>query len=80
MKKKIITILVLSLILAVTLFLMENVFQTSDKVVKRNTYGEGKKVTEFEVAVEGKDEGILEIEVEEQEYSKQEIQEMFQHF
>lgn len=77
MKKKIIIILVLSVILSVTLFLIENVFNTSDRVVKRNTYGEGKKVTEFEVAVEGNEEGIVEIEVEEQEYSKQEIQEMF---
>lgn len=77
MKKKIIIILVLSVILSATLFLMENVFRNSDKVVKRNTYGEGKKVTEFEVAVEGKEEGTIEIEVEEQEYSKKEVQKMF---
>lgn len=77
MKKKIIIILVLSVILSVILFLTENVFQTSDKVVKRNTYGEGKKVTEFKVAVEGKEEGTIEIELEEQEYSKKEVQEMF---
>lgn len=77
MKKKIIIILVLSVILSATFFLMENVFRNSDKVVKRNTYGEGKKVTEFEVAVEGKEEGTIEIEVEEQEYSKKEVQKMF---
>ncbi len=77
MKKKIIIILVLSVILSATLFLMENVFRNSNKVVKRNTYGEGKKVTEFEVAVEGKEEGTIEIEVEEQEYSKKEVQKMF---
>lgn len=77
MKKKIIIILILSVILSATLFLMENVFRSSDKVVKRNTYGEGKKVTEFEVAVEGKEEGTIEIEVEEQEYTKKEVQKMF---
>ncbi len=77
MKKKIIIILILSVILSATLFLMENVFRSSDKVVKRNTYGEGKKVAQFEVAVEGKEEGTIEIEVEEQEYSQKEIQKMF---
>lgn len=77
MKKKIIIILLLSVIVSAALFLMENVFKNSDKEVKRNTYGEGKKVTEFEVAVEGKGEGTIEIEVEEQMYSPKEIQEMF---
>lgn len=77
MKKKIIIILILSVILSATLFLMENVFKASDKIVKRNTYGEGKKVTQYEVAVEGKDEGTIEIQVEEQEYTKKEVQKMF---
>lgn len=77
MKKKIIIILLLSVILSAALFLMEHVFKDSDKEVKRNTYGEGKKVTEFEVAVDGKEEGTIEIEVEEQMYSPKEIQEMF---
>ncbi len=77
MKKKIIIILILSVILSAVLFLMENVFKNSDKIVKRNTYGEGKKVTEFEVAVEGKEEGTIEIEVEEQEYSPKEVQKTF---
>lgn len=77
MKKKIIIILILSVILSAVLFLMENVFKNSDKIVKRNTYGEGKKVTEYEVAVEGKEEGTIEIEVEEQEYSQKEVQKMF---
>lgn len=77
MKKKIIIILILSVILSATLFLMENVFKSSDKIVKRNAYGEGKKVTQYEVAVEGKDEGTIEIQVEEQEYTKKEVQKMF---
>ena len=76
MKKKIIMILTLSMILSVTLFLMENVFKASDKVVKRNAYGEGEKVTEYEVSVDG-EEGTIEIEVEEQEYSEKDVQKMF---
>ena len=77
MKKKIIMILTLSMILSVTLFLMENVFKASDKVVKRNAYGEGEKVTEYEVSVEGEEEGTIEIAVEEQEYSEKDVQKMF---
>ena len=77
MKKKIIMILTLSMILSVTLFLMENVFKASDKVVKRNAYGEGEKVTEYEVSVEGEEEGTIEIAVEEPEYSEKDVQKMF---
>lgn len=77
MKKKIIMILALSIILSTTLFLMENVFKVSDKVVRRNAYGDGKKVTEYEVCVEGEEEGTIEIEVEEQEYSEKDVQKMF---
>ena len=77
MKKKIIMILALSIILSTTLFLKENVFKASDKVVRRNAYGDGKKVTEYEVSVEGEEEGTIEIEVEEQEYSEKDVQKMF---
>lgn len=77
MKKKIIMILTLSMILSVTLFLMENVFKDSDRLVKRNAYGDGKKVTEYEVSVEGEEEGTIEIAVEEQEYSEKDVQKMF---
>lgn len=77
MKRKIIIILALSVILAALLFLMENVFKDSDNMVKRNPYGEGKKVAEYEVEVEGQEEGTIQIEVEEQEYSKEEVQKLF---
>lgn len=77
MKKKIIMILALSIVLSTTLFLKENVFKASDKVVRRNAYGDGKKVTEYEVSVEGEEEGTIEIEVEEQEYSEKDVQKMF---
>lgn len=77
MKKKIIMILIASVLLSVTLFLMENVFTDSDAMVMRNTYGEGAKVTEYEVTVEGEAEKTIQIEVGEQEYSSKEIQNIF---
>lgn len=76
MKKKIITILVVSVILSAVMFLMECVFTDSDVVVNRNTYGEGGMVTEYEVTVGGEEETI-QIEVGEQEYSDEEIQKIF---
>lgn len=77
MKKKIIWILALSGILAAVLFLMENVFTDSKSVIMRNTYGEGEKVAEYEVKVDGETEEMLQIKVGEQEYSSKEIQEIF---
>lgn len=77
MKKKILWILVLSGILSVALFLMENVFTDSNPTITRNTYGEGGKVAEYEVEVEGEVEETLQIEVEEREYSSEEIQDIF---
>lgn len=77
MKKKIIIILVASAVLSFALFLMENVFTDSEAVVTRNTYGEGEKVTEYEVTIEGETEETLQIEVGEQEYSHREIQKLF---
>ena len=76
MKKKIIIILAASVMLSLALFLMENVFTDSEAVVTRNTYGEGEKVAEYEVSVEGEEE-TLQIEVGEQEYSPKEIQKVF---
>ena len=76
MKKKIIIILAASVMLSLALFPMENVFTDSEAVVTRNTYGEGEKVAEYEVSVEGEEE-TLQIEVGEQEYSPKEIQKVF---
>lgn len=77
MKRKIRLILVVSVLLSFLLFLVENVFHTSDLLVVRNAYGEGKKVAEYEVSVDGKEKAELEIEVGEQEYSKDEVQKVF---
>ena len=76
--KKAILILVITGVLAVLVFLTEYVFRDSGNVVTRNSYGEGDKTEEYKVTIEGeeKDES-LEIFVEEQEYSHEEIQEIF---
>ena len=77
-KKKIITISLVSVLLSVALFLAQNVFVDSEMVVDRNAYGEGERIAEYELTVEGKlKKEPLEIEVEEQEYSREEIQQMF---
>lgn len=76
MKKKIIILFSISVILSMVLFLMERVFPSTETVVSRNPYGEGKKITEYEVAIDGKEE-TLQIEVEAQEYSSEKIQEIF---
>lgn len=77
-KKKAILILIVTGMLALLTFLTEYVFRDSENVVTRNSYGEGDKTEEYKVTIEGeeKDES-LEIFVEEQEYSHEEIQEIF---
>ena len=76
LKKKIIVILIVTFLLSFALFLLENVFTKSQQIVTRNQYGEGDKVAEYEVTVDG-EEKTLQIEVEEQEYSAKEIQKIF---
>lgn len=78
MKKKIIIILATSVVLSFLLFLGEYVFADQANVVWRNSYGEGKKVAEYEVSVDGQKGKTLEIEVGEREYTPQEIQEIFE--
>lgn len=46
--------------------------------ILRNSYGEGSKVQELEVAVEENERAKIEIEVSEQAYSKEEVKSMFQ--
>ena len=78
-KRKIILILGMTLALAVFVFLKEYVFQKTGNVVMRNSSGEGDKTETYEVLIEGEEgEEHLEIFVEEQEYSHDEIQEIFQ--
>ncbi len=78
-KKRILVVLGVSILLSAALFLVEYVFQDSGNVVKRNSYGEGEKTEEYEVAVEGEEKkDSMEIVVEEQEYTDAEIQNVFQ--
>lgn len=77
MKKKIIIIFGISVLVSIALFLVENVFQSTETVVSRNPYGQGEKVTEYEVEIDGEKESV-QIEVEEQEYSSEEIKQVFQ--
>lgn len=77
LKKKIIVILVVSAILSCILFLVEHVFINTETSVTRKAYGEGKKVMEYEVAIEGEDTQSLQIEVEAQEYTHEEMQSIF---
>ena len=77
MKKKIIIIFSVSVLVSIALFLVENVFQSTETVVSRNPHGQGEKVTEYEVEIDGEKESV-QIEVEEQEYSSEEIKKVFQ--
>ena len=77
LKKKIVVIFVVTATLSFALFLLENVFAKPEAVIKRNTYGGGEKVAEYEVAVEGEAKETMQIEVGEQEYSSKEIQKIF---
>ncbi len=77
MKKKIIIIFSISVLVSVALFLVENVFPSTENIVSRNPYGKGEKVTEYEVEIDGEKESV-QIEVEEQEYSSEGIKKVFQ--
>ena len=77
-KKKIILIMCISILLSILVFLSEHVFVDSALMVERNPYGEEKKRETYELTVEGESEKeVLEIEVAEQEYTKEETKVMF---
>ena len=77
-KKKVIVILIVSVVLTFTMFLLENVLTKPSMIVARNPQGEGEKIVEYELSVEGELENeIFQIEVEEQEYTHEEIEKMF---
>ena len=78
-KKKILAIMIISIVLAVVLFLVEYVFAEPEKQVIRNEQGEGKKVVEYELSVNGElEHESFQIEVEEREYTHEELQDIFQ--
>lgn len=78
LKKRIVIILIASVVLSLAMFLSEYVFADKEAVVWRNSYGEGDKLAEYEVTVDGEKGKTIEIEVGEREYSHQEIQKIFE--
>ena len=75
-QKIVVIILIVSLILSLTVYIFEVVTDSFEPIVTRNGYGEGKKIEEYELTIKDQKETI-QIEVEEQEYSHEEIQEVF---
>ena len=72
-------IIVITILLTVAVFIIEKVSGDSNSVVTRNTYGEGEKTEKYEVSIEGENESqIVQIEVEEQAYTYDEVQKLFQ--
>lgn len=77
-KKRTVVILLVTVILALAMFLFENVYTEDEMTITRNTYGEGKKTEEYELSIEGeKKQESMEILIEEQEYTYEEMQSMF---
>lgn len=76
-RKPIILILILTILLTLLLFLVEYVFDDFEPIVFRNSYGEGKKTEEYEITVNGEEETTIQLEVNEQEYTHEEVQAMF---
>lgn len=78
-KKLVIVILSVTMVLALGMFLAENILDRFEPIVTRNDYGEGKKIETYEATVEdGEEKETLQIEVNEREYTHEEIQELFQ--
>ena len=51
-KKQIILVLVISIVLALLVFLAENVLGNDENIITRNTYGEGSKTEEYELYID----------------------------
>lgn len=77
--KRIWKILVVTVILTLVVFITEKFADNSGIVVTRNSYGEGDKTEEYELTIEGELENeTFQIEVEEQEYTHEEVQQLFE--
>ena len=51
----------------------------TDGIIQRNAYGQGSRTEELEIAIRGEKERIpAKLQVSEQQYSKEEVQELFQ--
>lgn len=77
MRKKVEIILAVSLALSLVVFILDWLGSGFDGVVLRNSYGGGKKTETYELTIGDETESV-QLEVEEQEYTKEEIQEIFE--
>ncbi len=78
-KKKVIVSLSITVALSVVLLLSEWLLRDTKSVITRNAHGEGDKIEEYEVTIEGElEEEPFQIEVEEQEYTRTELKKIFQ--
>lgn len=72
-------VLIGTVLLALAVFTAERFVSPTDLLVQRNAYGEGKKTEEYELTIENElDKETFTLEVEEQQYTKAEVQELFQ--
>lgn len=72
-------VLIGTVLLALAVFTAERFVSPTDLLVQRNAYGEGKKTEEYELTIEDElDKETFTLEVEEQQYTKAEVQELFQ--
>lgn len=71
-------VLVITAILSLAVFVVEEIKEDPASLVTRNSYGQGEKTEEYTLTVEGEVENqTVQIEVEEQKYNEAEIQELF---
>jgi hypothetical protein len=71
-------VLVATIVLTILVFVAEMLLQDTELRVMRNTYGEGKKIEEYELTVEDEIENEkFQVEVEEQRYTSAEVQQLF---
>ena len=78
MKKKIIMILIVSILLGSGLFISE-LLRKEELEIMRNPSGEGSRSEQFQVEIEGEEgKKFVEVEIEEQEYEAHEIGPMFE--
>ena len=77
--KKVIVSLAVTIVLTITLILSEWFWNDTKTTITRNPQGEGEKMEEYEVTVDGELKGEpIQIQVGEQEYTRAELKKLFQ--
>lgn len=72
-------VLTITVILTLAVLIAEKTESESGVLVTRNSYGEGAKQEEYELTIEGELENeVFQVEVEEQEFTDEELQQLFQ--